>query len=479
MVKDDNYWNNPQPGMPVYQPIGQPGQSAPGPQQAGQPAPTSQPGQVGQPQPQPAPDLGQPQPAPDPQQPIGATAPDPQQPMGQPQFAPAAQPAPQPEPGPQPAPAAQPAPQPEPAPQSAPAGQQAPAGQPAQQPAPAAAAPQPGPVPPAGAPSQPIYYLAPAPVAAAPQKKSYWWIVSIVFIVCLFAFTAFAVNSCSKAVSSLGGSSSSGYDLSSLSGDTVAVITISGTISYDGTECSPEGLKTLLDDAEENANIKAVVLRVDSGGGTATAGEEMAKYVRDFSKPIVVSSASINASAAYEISSQTDYIYVAKSTEIGAIGTAMQISDISGLLDLIGVNMEVITSAEEKDSSYGYRPLTDKERAEYQAMVDQINGVFIENVAEGRHMSVEDVKALATGMPFTGIDAVKNGLADEVGTREDAIAKAASLAGIKGDYDTYELSLSTYDISSLAYLLGKTDASTEDVKRLNELLDLLDKKQIK
>ena len=71
-----------------------------------------------------------------------------------------------------------------------------------------------------------------------------------------------------------------------------------------------------------------MVLRVDSGGGMATAGEEMAAYVRDFSKPIVVSSASMNCSAAYEISSQADYIFVNETTAIGAIGTIMQSTDL-------------------------------------------------------------------------------------------------------------------------------------------------------
>ena len=313
----------------------------------------------------------------------------------------------------------------------------------------------------------PQYQPQPQPAGYAPytqpQKKSHGWIVAIVIVVCLFLLGAFCISSCTSLLSSFNTTYGSSSEV--LTGDTIAIIDIDGTIQYDGTACSPEGLKELLDQAENNDNIKAVVLRVNSGGGTATAGEEMAEYVRQFAekKPVVVSSASINASAAYEISSQADYIFVAKSTEIGAIGTAMQLTDISGLLDMLGVNMEVITSADEKDSSYGYRPLTDEEREEYQHMVDQINSVFLENVADGRGMSLDEVKALATGMPFTGIDAVENGLADEIGTREDAIAKAAELAGIT-DYTTTELYFSDYDLSSLAYLLGSnTDMSVEDL----------------
>jgi len=305
--------------------------------------------------------------------------------------------------------------------------------------------------------------VAPSTQPAAAQggvaaKKGHGWIVAIVAIVCLFAFLTIAVSSCT----SLFGSRSYGAGYNDVDGPAVAVIDISGTIQYDGSACSPEGLKELLDEAEDDDQIVAVVLRVDSGGGTATAGEEMATYVDQFSKPIVVSSASINASAAYEISSQADYIYVARSTEIGAIGTALEITDLSGLLEKLGIRMDTITSSDEKDSSYGFRPLTDEERAYYQDMVNQINSVFIENVAEGRGMTVSQVNALATGMPFTGMDAVKNGLADEIGTREDAIDKAAELAGVS-DYTVVSLSFTYYDLTSLYDLLSEDKISTEQL----------------
>lgn len=348
----------------------------------------------------------------------------------------------------QPAPQQPVQPRPAPRPQQAPpAGGQPPRGyQPPYGGQPPFQAPYPGPQP----------YVA-APVQPAPsQKKSRGWIVAIVLIVCLFAFTAFCVKACSDAVATLGSS----YSKQKLTTDTVALINLDGTIQYDGTVCSPEGFKELLDEAEDDSHIKALVIRVNSGGGTATAGEEMSEYLKGFSKPVVVSSASINASAAYMISAQSDYIYVAHSTEIGAIGTAMQLTDLSGLLDMLGINMEVITSAEQKDSSYGFRPLTDEERAYYQGLVDEINEVFVQNVAEGRSMTVDEVKELATGMPFTGLGAVANGLADEVGTREDAVAKAAELAGVT-EYTTIELDLNSYDLSSLSYLLGETNSSTD------------------
>ena len=320
----------------------------------------------------------------------------------------------------------------------------------------------------------PAYTAAPATAPAgaaayapAPEKKSHGWIVAIVVVVCFFALMMFGISSCNAALENSFSTGGRGGALAELTGDAIGVIELSGTIQYDGSACSPEGLKELLDDAEDDDRIKAVVLRVDSGGGTATAGEEMAYYVSQFSKPIVVSSASLNASAAYEISSQADYIYVAKSTEIGAIGTVMQLTDLSGLLEKLGVNMDTITSADSKDSSYGYRSLTDEERAYYQDMVDQINSVFIENVAAGRDMSIADVEKLATGMPFTGMDAVKNGLADEIGTREDALDKAAELAGIE-EYEVVDLRFGSYDILSLYDLL-----SMKNSDELDQLLELL------
>ena len=100
-------------------------------------------------------------------------------------------------------------------------------------------------------------------------------------------------------------------------------------------------------------------------------------------------------------------------------------------------------------------------------MVDEINAVFIDNVAEGRGMTKDEVTALATGMPFTGVTAVENGLADAIGTREDAIAKCAELAGVT-DYTTTDLYFSEYDFSSLAYLLGQERSYANDIAKLLE-----------
>ena len=214
-----------------------------------------------------------------------------------------------------------------------------------------AAQPQSQPAAAYAAPAQAPYGTA-AGAVPAQQPKRRGWIVGLAAVLTVLILGVATIGSCTSVFTSSMGAFS--YESPSwadtVTGDTVGIINISGTIQYDGTTSSPEGLKSQLDAAEQNPHIKAVVLRVNSGGGVATAGEEMSTYIRDFSKPVVVSSASINASAAYEISSQADFIYTAKTTAIGAIGTVMQVTDLSGLMEKLGISVDNVTSADSKDS---------------------------------------------------------------------------------------------------------------------------------
>lgn len=319
---------------------------------------------------------------------------------------------------------------------------------------------------------QPAYA---APVAPAPAPKRRGWIVGLAAVLAFFILGAASIASCTAVMTSSMGAFS--YESPSwadtVTGDTVGIINIDGTIQYDGTTSSPEGLKAQLDAAEQNPHIKAVVLRVNSGGGVATAGEEMSRYVRDFSKPVVVSCASLDASAAYMISSQADYIYTAETSAVGSIGVIMSVTDLSGLYEKLGISVDNITSADAKDAGGGNRPLTEEERAWYQAQVDQINDVFIKTVADGRAMTEDAVRALANGLTYTGIDAVENGLADEIGTLEQAVSKACELAGIP-DADTVYLQSSTSDLSRLLDIMGEQneDTTTRALKELEDRVGL-------
>ena len=324
---------------------------------------------------------------------------------------------------------------------------------------------------------QPVYTAPATPVyavGAPPKQAGKGWIIGLSIVAALCLLMVVSIVSCTSIANtsmSMVGLSAQSADDADDSKPKIGVISIDGTIQYDGSSCSPSGLRTLLDRAERRSDIKAVVLRVNSGGGVATAGEEMAHYVSEFDKPIVVSSASTNASAAYEISSQADYIFTSKTTAIGSIGVALQVTDLSGLYEKLGISIESITSADSKDSSYGNRPLTEEERAWYQDLVDQIDEDFINVVAEGRDMEVSQVKALANGMTYTGFDAVENGLADEIGYLEDALLKASKLAGYNESLSSTSLTLSEQS-SLLALLdaLSQTDSNDASSSLLAEQL---------
>ena len=319
------------------------------------------------------------------------------------------------------------------------------------------------------APVAPAPVTAPAAVGGTPQakpKKTTGYVVAIVILSILLVFalgfagcTAFTASL--DMFSSFGSLSGRGY---AITGPTVAVIDIDSTIEHGGGNCSPEGLAALLEEAEANDNIKAIVLHVNSGGGASTAGEEMSILIARCTKPVVVSSASTNASAAYEISSQADYIFVDRSTFIGSIGTAMQVADMSGLYEKLGIHYQNILSHEYKDATYGTRPLTEEEIAHYQEIVTQINEEFIKTVAEGRSMDIEAVRALATGEIFSGMQAIELGLADAIGTFEDACAYAAKLGGIEGDgYDVVNISYASYDLDLMSLLGMDADVSADEL----------------
>ena len=319
---------------------------------------------------------------------------------------------------------------------------------------PYAAMPQTPNAAPAGATPSAAGFSATVHPGSKPRKRMPVW--AIVALSVIAALVVFTVGSCA-----LGGGDPTAK--------TVGVIDIDGSIGSDPGANTPEGLLAQLDSAANDPQVAAVVLRVNSGGGAAAAGEEMARYVADFSKPIVVSTASSNASAAYLISSQTDYIFANEASSVGAIGTIIQLTDYSKLLDLLGIQVNTIASAESKDSSYGTRPLTDEEIAYYKAQVDQINATFVESVAAGRDMSIEDVQKLATGMAFTGEDALENGLIDEIGTYRDACNKAASLAGL-GSYRVKNMGSDDTDLAALlaALLFSESKTTNESTTTILE-----------
>ncbi|MBP5313712.1 MAG: S49 family peptidase [Eggerthellaceae bacterium] len=288
-----------------------------------------------------------------------------------------------------------------------------------------------------------------AAAVASPKKRG--WIVAIVALIVVLGLGITGIVSCSNLVFKLW--SAAGvvpWDSEETYGpSTIGVIRLEGSMEFDGSASSTSGFTSLLDKAAADNKIKAIVLYVNSGGGYSTVGEEMVEALRKFEKPVVVYCSAICASAAYEVSSQADYIIAAKTSQIGGIGSSLLFEDYSDYYDSQGIRLEYIVSAPSKDATYGNRPLTDEERAHFQAMINEINDVFVAYVAEGRNMTLAKAKSLANGLVYAGNTAKSKGLIDDTGTFDDALAKAAELAQIEaGSYDTVELNdyLYTYYI---------------------------------
>ncbi|WP_281636333.1 signal peptide peptidase SppA [Flavobacterium marginilacus] len=189
-------------------------------------------------------------------------------------------------------------------------------------------------------------------------------------------------------------------------------------------------------EARKNKDIKAVVLRVDSPGGSALTSDliwreiELTKKV----KPVVVSMGNYAASGGYYISCNANTIFAEKNTITGSIGVFGVLPNFSQLSNKIGINTEQVTTNE--NSNYSpFVPLNEKYKKVTLEGIERVYKTFVTHVAEGRKMTFAQVDSIAQGRVWTGIEAKRIGLVDKIGNLNDAIKEAASLAKIK-DYST-------------------------------------------
>lgn len=235
-------------------------------------------------------------------------------------------------------------------------------------------------------------------------------------------------------------------------GNRIAIIHLSGSIQDTGSAnlltgtaaITPRRVRSELERAQRDGSIRAVVLRINSPGGTVAASQEIASIVRRFEKPIVVSMGDQATSGGYYISAYADRIVAQPGTLTGSIGVIWAVFDVSGLLDKLGVEIDAVTSGEHKDMLLPGR-LTDERRAIVQRMSDQMYQQFIEAVAEGRDLDKGDVRELATGEVYTGQQALELGLVDKLGGRQTALEEAAEQAGIS-EYTTVVQAPSLFEV---------------------------------
>lgn len=182
-------------------------------------------------------------------------------------------------------------------------------------------------------------------------------------------------------------------------------------------------------------NIKAVVLRVDSPGGVVAPSQEICDEVRKFAakKKIIVSMGSLAASGGYYISAPATLIYANPGTITASIGVILKLSNIEALIDKIGIKAYTLKTGKYKDSGSPVRQFTDEDRAMLQAVIDNTHEQFVQAVAAGRKLPVEEVRKIADGRILSGEQAKALKLVDRLGTLQDAIEEAGKQAGIKGE----------------------------------------------
>ncbi len=223
-----------------------------------------------------------------------------------------------------------------------------------------------------------------------------------------------------------------GDSKSRYTGEKIGVVEVTGPIID-----SRKVLKDLRTFREAEA-VKAILVRVDSPGGGVGPSQEIHREIQKTTKQkkVIISMGAVAASGGYYLAAGADGIVANPGTITGSIGVIMGYTNFEELMQKIGLSAVVIKSGAYKDTGSPTRPMSNDERGLLQEVTRQIHEQFVSAIAEGRHLSVEQVQALADGRIFTGQKALELGLIDRLGNFEDAVAWAGELGGITGKVET-------------------------------------------
>ncbi len=265
-----------------------------------------------------------------------------------------------------------------------------------------------------------------------PHKKKNRWIP---YLLVVMALVTVIVVSLAAISSHFGVGGSLG------SSEKVAVIYVQGTLLTGNVPgglgyATSEEITENIHKAASDSGVKAIVLRINSPGGSPAAAQEIVEEIKRVQAkgiPVVVSMGDLAASAAYYISAPANYIIANPSTNTGSIGVIWIFQNMSASYNETGVSYYVAKSGEMKDMGSTWRGLTDDEKEYANAVVMESYENFVTDVSEGRHMPRSEVKTLADGRIYTGTRAKELGLVDGLGNLYDAIDKAAKLGGISGE----------------------------------------------
>lgn len=251
----------------------------------------------------------------------------------------------------------------------------------------------------------------------------------------------------------------------------VAVIPVEGVLMA-GTGRTPAGVVTsdqLIDDldrAEEASSVEAIVLLVNSPGGSAVASEEVARRVARAEKPVVTVIREVGASGAYWVASATERVVASPMSVTGSIGVIGSYLSFGDFLDDWNVTHNRLVAGDWKDVGTPLRELDDEERAFLQGKLDAMHELFIDAVAENRNLTRSSLEPVADGRFLLGQEALDLGLVDELGGKEAAFAYLTETHDIEVDEVLYEHTQSLLDIlasaesSRLAWLVGAPRAES-------------------
>lgn len=206
----------------------------------------------------------------------------------------------------------------------------------------------------------------------------------------------------------------------------VAVIPVHGVISVQSSgSFSMEGITSdqviaNLKKANNNPNVKAIILDINSPGGSGVAADEIGQAIKSIDKPVIAVIRDYGASAAYWIASATDYIFVNRLSVTGSIGVIGSYLDFSGFIEDYNISYQRYVSGELKDMGSAFKKPSTQERIVFQEIIDDMKQIFVEEVALNRNLSIKKVNGLATGQIFLGGKAKQFGLVDAIGTKLDA-----------------------------------------------------------
>ncbi|MEO6809071.1 MAG: signal peptide peptidase SppA [Isosphaeraceae bacterium] len=217
------------------------------------------------------------------------------------------------------------------------------------------------------------------------------------------------------------------YAAGETSGPTIAIIEINGVIMDQEVEHAIRQIRQARDDNK----VKAVILRIDSPGGSVSGSDRIWREIgvlKGKKKPVVASLGGMAASGGYYVAAPADRVLAEPTTLTGSIGVLLELPQLHGLMEKVGVEFETITTGQWKDAGSPFRAMTDRERDRWKQVIDDAYQRFVRVVAQGRKLPLDAVKTVADGKVFTAQEALNSKLIDEVGYLDDAILTAQRLA---------------------------------------------------